>query len=50
MLYMFEMKCLLSGSHDFEIFFLLAVPTEYFDGHRQPHFPMTPYLLLLTAS
>ena len=38
----------LSRSQHFEIFFLPAVPTEYFDGHRQPHFPLTPYLLIHT--
>ena len=33
---------MLSRSQDFEIFFLLAVPTEHLEGHRQPHFPTSP--------
>ena len=41
------MKVFISISQAVEIFFLPAVPTEHLDGHRQPHFPMTPYLLLL---
>ena len=39
---------LVSGSQQIEIFFLPAVPTEHLDGHRQPHFPMTPYLLTVS--
>ena len=46
--YIFEQKCLFR-SQDLEIFCLPAVPTEHLDGHRKPHFPMTPHSVLTNA-
>ena len=44
--FIFEKKGLLSRSQAIEIFFLLAVPTEHLEGHRQPHFPTSPNSVL----
>ena len=40
------MKLFCSGHHWIEILFPTAVPTQHLDEHRQPHFPMTPNLLV----
>ena len=36
------MKLFWTGHHRIEFFFLPAVPTEHLEGHRKPHFPMSP--------
>ena len=43
----FDIKLFCSVHHRIEISFPTAVPTEQLDGHRQPHFPLTLYLLIL---
>ena len=43
----FQKKLFISCSHQIEIIFLPAVPTEHLDRNRQPQFPMTPYTVQL---